>query len=630
LLTTFKFPFFVKFTNNSEPRWGRNAETASEDPNYNGQYGKAYTMGIQTGEDSNFVKVAVTLKHWDAYSLEDADGYQRYNFNAIVSDFALADSYWPAWEISIVEGGALGVMCSYNAINGVPSCANQRQSNVMRNVWNFTGYITSDTPAIDDIYLKFPNGHGFVDTVEEAACLAIRNGTTDVCSGAAYHDGLLNSVTKGFCSRDDINAALYRTYMLRFKLGLFDPIEKQPYWNVPITEVNTPESENLNIQVAKSSMVLLKNNQSALPLPIGKKIAIIGPHANSTDALLWNYLGQICPSNGYDCIMSPFTAISNINVGGTTSMAAGCKITDNSTAGFAEAIALAQASDIVILALGIDSSVETESHDRTEIDLPPIQHQLASVISNLGVPTVMYLIHAGSVDISPELSNPNIMAVLDGHYPGKRGSEAIASTLFGQNDLCCGKLSYTVYPASFVNTIAMSDMELDGPVGRGYRYYAGPTVLPFGFGLSLTTFQFADISTSSPIETLLTEKTPSRVLSYSVNVTNTGASTGDDVVFLFMEPTAGSLIEQKQSSLLKKLIDFQRVHLAPGASQVVTFDVSSASFRLADKKSGDLVSTPGEFKIVLTNGATERLDSHMVRVEGSEVLVSVFPANVQA
>jgi beta-glucosidase len=242
----------------------------------------------------------------------------------------------------------------------------------------------------------------------------------------------------------------------------------------------------------------------------------------------------------------------------------------------------------------------------------------------------MYLIHAGSVDISPELSNPNIMAVLDGHYPGKRGSEAIASTLFGQNDLCCGKLSYTVYPASFVNTIAMSDMELDGPVGRGYRYYAGPTVLPFGFGLSLTTFQFADISTSSPIETLLTEKTPSRVLSYSVNVTNTGASTGDDVVFLFMEPTAGSLIEQKQSSLLKKLIDFQRVHLAPGASQVVTFDVSSASFRLADKKSGDLVSTPGEFKIVLTNGATERLDSHMVRVEGSEVLVSVFPANVPA
>lgn len=154
-------------------------------------------MGIQTGEDSNFVKVAVTLKHWDAYSLEDADGFQRYNFNAIVSDFDLADSYWPAWEIAIVEGGALGIMCSYNAINGVPSCANQRQSNVLRNVWNFSGYITSDTPAIDDIYLKFPDGHGFVDTVAEAACLAVRNGTTDVCSGGAYHNGLLDSVAQG-------------------------------------------------------------------------------------------------------------------------------------------------------------------------------------------------------------------------------------------------------------------------------------------------------------------------------------------------------------------------------------------------------------------------------------------------
>lgn len=583
-------------------------------------------MGIQTGEDSNFVKVAVTLKHWDAYSLEDADGFQRYNFNAIVSDFDLADSYWPAWEIAIVEGGALGIMCSYNAINGVPSCANQRQSNVLRNVWNFSGYITSDTPAIDDIYLKFPDGHGFVDTVAEAACLAVRNGTTDVCSGGAYHNGLLDSVAQGLCTREDVNAALYRTFMVRFKLGLFDPIDNQPYCKVPITEVNTPAAENLNLQVAKSSMVLLKNNQSSLPLPVGKKIAVIGPHANSTDALLWNYLGQICPDNNFDCLISPFTAISNVNVGGTTSMASGCKITDNSTAGFAEAIALAKASDIVILALGIDSSVETESHDRTDIDLPYIQHQLASAISSLGTPTVMFLIHAGSVDISPELNNPTINAILDGHYPGKRGSEAIANTLFGLNDLCCGKLSYTVYPASYVNTIAMSNMALDGPVGRGYRYYAGPTILPFGFGLSLTTFQFADLSASSSIETLFTEKAVSRVLSYSVNVTNTGTTTGDDVVFLFMEPSA--LIQQRESSLLKKLIDFQRVHLAPGASQVVTFDVSSASFRLADKKSGDLVSTPGEFRIVMTNGADARLDNHVVRVEGDEVLVSVFPANV--
>jgi len=109
LLTLYLSPILIK---KIDPRWGRNAETASEDPNYNGQYGKAYTLGIQTGEDSKYVKVLVTLKHWDAYSLEDADGFQRYNFNAVVSDFALADSYWPAWEISVKEGGALGIMCS--------------------------------------------------------------------------------------------------------------------------------------------------------------------------------------------------------------------------------------------------------------------------------------------------------------------------------------------------------------------------------------------------------------------------------------------------------------------------------------------------------------------------------------
>jgi xylan 1,4-beta-xylosidase len=477
--------------------------------------------------------------------------------------------------------------------------------------------------------LTFPQGHGFVETVAEAACLAVRNGTTDVCSGGAYHNGLLDSVTQGLCSRDDVNAALYRTFKVRFQLGLFDPIETQPYWNIPITEVNTPAAEALNIQVAKSSMVLLKNDNNILPITAGKKIAVIGPHANSTDALLWNYLGQICPDNNFDCLITPFSAISTLNVGGTTTVSAGCKINDNSTDGFAAAIALAKASDIVILALGIDSSIETESHDRTDIDLPSIQHQLATVISGLGIPTVMVLFHAGSVDISPELSNPFINGILDGHYPGKRGSEAIALTLFGQNDLCCGKLSYTVYPASYVNTIAMSDMELDGNVGRGYRYYSGPTVLPFGYGLSFATFHFADISTALPLETLSTEKSASRILSYSVNVTNIGTVTGDDVVFLFMEPSAGSLTLQPESTLLKKLLDFQRVHLEPGASQVVSFDVSSTSLQIVDKKSGDLVSTPGEFTIVLTNGAKIRLDTHKIKVQGLEIVSSIFPANVQ-
>jgi beta-glucosidase-like glycosyl hydrolase len=163
---------------------------------------------FQTGEDNRFLKVAVTLKHWDAYSLEDSDGYTRHNFNAIISNATLADTYWPAFKASVVTGGARGVMCSYNAVNGVPTCANAFLSSVLRGQWGFAGYITSDSGALEDIYQQ----HHYVKTEQEvsaalqmylelahrrlghnlqAACVAIQNGTCDVCSGAVYHDALL-------------------------------------------------------------------------------------------------------------------------------------------------------------------------------------------------------------------------------------------------------------------------------------------------------------------------------------------------------------------------------------------------------------------------------------------------------
>ena len=128
-------------------------EVASEDPLVNGQHGVAYSTGVQEGEDPRYLKTVVTLKHWDAYSLEDSDKFTRHNFNAIVSNFTLADSYWPAFKSSVIDGQAHGVMCSYNAVNGVPSCANSFMSRtVLRGTWNFTGYITSDSGAVEDIY----------------------------------------------------------------------------------------------------------------------------------------------------------------------------------------------------------------------------------------------------------------------------------------------------------------------------------------------------------------------------------------------------------------------------------------------------------------------------------------------
>jgi len=521
--------------------------------------------------------------------------------------------------------------CSYNAVNGVPTCASDTLTSVLRGAWNFSGYITSDSGAIEDVYLPFPKGHHYVDTPAEAACVSIRNGTTDVCSGAVYHDALMDSVSSGLCSRADVDAALYRTMMVRMKAGLFDPIQDQPYWHTPISAVNTPANEDANLRATLSSMVLLKHDGSTLPFARGKRIAVIGPHANASAALVGNYLGQLCDDDSLNCVMSPFLALQSANAGGSVEMAAGCDLTKNDTSGFAAALALAAASDYVVLVLGIDGSIEGESNDRTDIDLPAIQHELAAQVAAVGKPTALVLVHGGSLDTSAELANPAIGAMVDSFYPGMRGSEAIAATLLGDNDRCCGKMAFTTYHADYVNQIKMSDMELDGPVGRGYRYFAGDVVFPFAHGLALTSFQISDVSAAAPREALSTEAgaAPSRVLSYSVNVTNTGASTGDEVVFLFMEPQAGTLVAQPKSALIKKLLDYERVHLAPGESALVSFDVSAASLRMVDKASGDVVSTPGEFKLVLTNGVTPVPGERVVVVEGAELVATPFPGRAQ-
>jgi xylan 1,4-beta-xylosidase len=197
-----------------------------------------------------------------------------------------------------------------------------------------------------------------------------------------------------------VNASLARTFQLRFELGLFDPPEDSPYWTVPPTEINTQAAQDLNLLATLSGLVLLRNNHSLLPLPTGKRIALIGPHAMAASAFLGNYLGQICPDNTMSCVTSLNVAIANANVGGTTQVAFGCSINSTNASGIAPAVALAEASDIVILALGIDGTIENEMHDRTEITLPGQQNALAAAIAATGKPTVLLVVNGGTVDIS--------------------------------------------------------------------------------------------------------------------------------------------------------------------------------------------------------------------------------------
>jgi len=435
----------------------------------------------------------------------------------------------------------------------------------------------------------------------------------------------LPALAAGLIAREDVDVALAHTLRMRFQMGLFDPPAAQPYWSQPLSAVGAPAAAALNLLATQESMVLLKNDGATLPLAKGRRLAVIGPHANATMALVGNYLGQLCPDNKFGCIISPFAALTAANQGAPVTLAKGCGITGNDTSGFAEAVAACAAADACVLLLGIDGSVENEMRDRVSIDLPGVQHALAAAVAGAGRPTALVLVHGGPVDVAAERDDARIGAIVDAGYAGFLGGTVIAQTLLGDNDHLGGKLAMTAYAAAFVNESAMSDMEVDTATGRGYRFYSGANVVfPFGFGLALTNFTLA-LASGPAAGALATEAVPSAALAYVVTVTNVGVRAGDTVVQAYFAP--GSTPAQPRSKLRRQLFDYRRVHLAPGAAAQVAFSVDSATLRLVDRDSGDAVSTPGSFDVVFEDGAGAALHN-AVTVSGAEVVVSRFPGAV--
>ncbi|EEY65047.1 glycoside hydrolase, putative [Phytophthora infestans T30-4] len=386
-------------------------------------------------EDSRYLQAVVTLKHYIAYSYENYGGGNRKEFDAIVSPYDFADTYFPAFRSSIVDGNATGVMCSYNSINGVPTCANN-----------------ADSGAIEAI----SDRHHYVATRCEAARIAILAGT-DVNSGRlfGYMKCLPELVRSNQLEEKALDDALRHTLKLRFELGLFDPIDDQPYWHVKPSDVNTPKSRQLALNLATKSIVLLQNNNSVLPLRKGTKLAVLGPHAESKRGLLGNYLGQMC-HGGYSevgCIQTPMEAVSTTNGAATSTYALGCNISGNSTDGFEETkVKVTQEADAVVLFLGIDTSIEEEVNDRNDIKLPSIQMQLLQRVRAVGKPTVVVLINGGVLGAEDLILQTD--ALVEAFYPGFFGAQAMADVLFGDANPN-GKLPYEhdCDPRSFVSVL---------------------------------------------------------------------------------------------------------------------------------------------------------------------------------
>jgi len=266
-----------------DPRWGRGMETFGEDPYLTGRLAVEFVRGMQ-GDHPSYLKTVATPKHYAVHSGPEPD---RHTFDAVVDERDLRETYLPAFRTSIIDGGAESVMCAYNRVRGVPSCgSNELLQQILRDEWGFGGYVVSDCSAIRDIYLN----HKVVETAAEAAAMGVANGT-DLNCGVTY-ESLGESVRTGLLSEEDLDNSLRRLFRARFRLGMFDPPERNPYSDIPFSVVDSDEHRALASEAARKSMALLKNEGGLLPLDRGLgTIAVIGPNADDVGVLLGNYNG---------------------------------------------------------------------------------------------------------------------------------------------------------------------------------------------------------------------------------------------------------------------------------------------------------------------------------------------------
>lgn len=460
-----------------DPRWGRGQETYSEDPYLTARLGVAYIKGLQG--DGEYLKVAACAKHFAVHSGPEA---LRHEFNAEVSRKDLWETYLPAFEAAVKEGGVESVMGAYNRTLGEPCCGSDLlMRKILRGKWGFEGHYVSDCWAIAD----FHNHHHITATAPESAALALKMGCDVNCGNTYLH--LLQALEAGLITEDDITAAAERLFTTRFLLGEFD--ENCAYNAIPYETVECPEHLALSEEAARRSVVLLKND-GLLPLNLEKirTIGVIGPNANDRMALIGNYHGT---ASRYITVLEGIQ--DYVGDRARVLYAEGCHLYRDRVEGLAqpgdrlaEAQTVAEHSDVVVLVVGLNENLEGEemhesnaggSGDKADLLLPAPQRKLMEVVAGTGKPVVLVNMTGSAMDL--RFADAHFSAVVQGWYPGARGGKAIAELLFGKYSPS-GKLPVTFYNSAD-DLPAFTDYAMEN---RTYRYFKGDVLYPFGFGLT--------------------------------------------------------------------------------------------------------------------------------------------------
>lgn len=458
-----------------DPRWGRGHETYGEDPYLTARMGTAFIKGLQ-GE-GKYRKLDATIKHYAVHSGPEA---QRHSFDAVVDEKDLYETYLWAFQYCINHAEPSAVMGAYNRVNGEPCCGSKTLlKDILRDEFGFQGYVVSDCGAICD----FHKNHKVTDNGEESVALAVNNGCELNCGGA--YERLLTAVDAGLVSEETITEAVTKLFTARFRLGMFD--QDCEYDQISFDVIECQEHRELNLKMAQESIVLLKNN-GILPLSPEQKIAVIGPNSDSLTALLGNY-------NGYP--LKYYTPLRGMQEYTDVYYAKGCHLWNEKMrihftgTSIKEAIVAARNSDVVVMFMGLDPSLEGEqgdaynidaSGDKTTLELPPTQQKLYDAVRETGKPIIFVNISGSCINLAKQKEQCD--AVIQCFYPGAMGGLALADVIFGKVSPS-GRLPVTFYE-SLDDLPPFEDYSMEN---RTYKFYSGTPVYEFGYGLNYSEIE---------------------------------------------------------------------------------------------------------------------------------------------
>lgn len=530
-----------------DPRWGRGHETYGEDPYLTSRMGVAFIKGLQ-GDDSRYYKCIATAKHFAVHSGPETD---RHTFDVEPSRKDLAETYLPAFKAAVQEAGVYSVMGAYNRVFGAAACASSELlQKILRKDWGFDGYVVSDCGAIEDIYQH----HKLVSTPEEAAALAVKNGC-DLCCGQVFPH-LVEAVKQGLIDEETITRSAYRLILARMRLGMFDAPDNLPCAGLPDLSNDCAEHHQQSLEMAQESLVLLKND-GILPLNGAnlKTVAVIGPNADSRDALRGNYYGT--PSENHTILEGLRRAHPEIR----WLYSEGCMLSGSFDEAFhgecaSEALKFASIADLTIVVTGLNGDQEGEEAygcgDRLSMDLPESQRALIDMLSTVEKPMI-WLNMTGSATLFPHADHFN--AIMQVWYPGQMGGIAVEQVLFGAISPS-GKLPVTFYQ-SMEQLPDFTDYSMKN---RTYRYLESAPAYPFGYGLSYTRFEYSDLAVVLSDDTLQIE----------VTVKNAGSIEAREIIQAYLR-----FIASPYETPNHQLVSFTSIALAPNESKRVMLTVSA-------------------------------------------------------